>query len=59
MFSIFSKKNKIKRLEIKRRKLLEQSFHLSRTNRAASDKKVVEADDIQRQIYDLENLQQK
>lgn len=59
MFNIFSKKSKIKKLETKRQKLLEESFKLSRVNRTESDRKAAEADEIQRQIEDLEKMQEK
>ncbi len=56
MFGIFKKKSELEKLQEKYKKVLEESYKLSHTNRAASDQKAVEANDILKQI---ELLQQK
>ena len=43
MFGLFKKKSKEEVLEEKYKKLLKESFDLSKTNRSASDKKQAEA----------------
>jgi hypothetical protein len=48
-----SKKRKIKRLEKKYRKLLDESYKLSTKNRALSDEKSKEANDILNEIEKL------
>ena len=42
-------------LEKRYRKLMEESFKLSRTNRKKSDEKMAEAEEIQRQIVQTDN----
>lgn len=44
MFNLFKKKTEIEKLQEEYEKLMEQSFKLSTSNRAASDKKVEEAE---------------
>ncbi|MFT6865821.1 MAG: hypothetical protein ACJA08_000646 [Cyclobacteriaceae bacterium] len=53
MFNLFSKKPKLQTLQKQYQKLLEEAFNLSKTNRSASDKKVAEAEEIQKQIIQL------
>lgn len=43
MFGLFKKKSKEEVLQEKYKKLLKESFDLSKTNRSASDKKQAEA----------------
>jgi len=50
MFNIFKKKTKVEKLNAQYKKLLEESYKLSTTNRKLSDSKVVEADEILKQI---------
>ena len=51
MFGFKSKKEK---LEAKHRKLLEESYKLSHTDRAKSDSKAAEADEIRKQLDAME-----
>ena len=50
MFGIFGKKSEVDRLNSIYKKLLEESYKLSHTNRAASDRKAVEANDVLKKI---------
>lgn len=50
MFNLFSKKPKLPALQKKYKKLQEEAYTLSKTNRSASDKKVADAEEIQKQI---------
>jgi len=50
MFGIFGKKSELDRLNSTYKKLLEESYKLSHTNRAASDQKAVEADNVLKTI---------
>ena len=50
MFNIFKKKTKVEKLNAQYKKLLEESYKLSTTNRRLSDSKVAEADEILKQI---------
>lgn len=58
MFGIFRKKSEIEKLQIRYKKVLEESYKLSHINRAASDQKAVEAEQILRQIEVLNKKQQ-
>ncbi len=53
MFGLFGKKSEIDKLNSIYKKLQEESFKLSHTNRAASDKKAVEAEAVLKQIEQL------
>lgn len=53
MFGFFKKKSKKKQLEAKYKKLMEESYKLSHTNRAASSIKAGEADQILKEIEAL------
>lgn len=55
MFNIFKKKTKIEKLEIEYRKLLEDSYKLSTSNRKMSDTKRAEAEEILTHINLLRN----
>ena len=50
MFKLFNKGSKLSKLEKKHKRLLEESFKLSKVNRAASDQKAAEAEEVLRQI---------
>ena len=50
MFGLFGKKSEIDKLNSIYKKLQEESFKLSHTNRAASDKKAVEAEAVMKRI---------
>ena len=50
MFKIFKRKSKVEKLESKYKKLLEESFILSTTNRKLSDVKKTEAEKVLNQI---------
>ncbi|MCP4440208.1 MAG: Lacal_2735 family protein [Aureispira sp.] len=53
MFGLFKKKSKKEQLEVKYKKLMEESYKLSHTNRAASSQKASEADDVLKEIEKL------
>jgi hypothetical protein len=55
MLNIFKKKSKVEKLNTKYKKLLEESYKLSTTNRRLSDSKVAEANEILKQITLLKN----
>lgn len=50
MFGLFKKKSKEEILEEKYKKLLKESFDLSKTNRSASDQKQAEAQAVLKEI---------
>jgi hypothetical protein len=54
MFGLFKKKSAIDKLNDKYEKLLAQSHALSTTNRAESDKKYAEAQEILKEIEKIE-----
>jgi hypothetical protein len=54
MFGIFKKKSKIEVLENKYQNLLKESYKLSTINRKASDEKAAEADQVLKEIENLE-----
>lgn len=58
MFGLFKKKSPIRKLEIKHRKLLEEAFELSKSNRSVSDAKIVEAAAVMREIEILQSQSQ-
>lgn len=53
MFSLFKKKSPEEKLQAQYKKLLEESFKLSHTNRKLSDEKLAEANKILEQIEAL------
>lgn len=53
MFNLFGKKSNLITLQKQYKKLQEEAYNLSKTNRSASDKKVVEAEEVQKQIVQL------
>lgn len=53
MFGLFKKKDPIAQLEAQYKKLLEESFKLSKINRKESDAKAFEADQVLAQIEEL------
>jgi hypothetical protein len=53
MFGLFKKKTEKEKLQEKYRKLLEESYQLSHTNRSASDQKAAEAEAMLKQIENL------
>lgn len=53
MFNLFKKKSKLEKLEIEYRKLLEESYKLSTSNRKLSDTKAAEAAEILKRIESL------
>ena len=54
MFGLFKKKSRLDKLQDDYRKLLEESFKLSKTNRQESDKRQAEAQAILDQIEVLQ-----
>lgn len=55
MFGLFKKKSPADKLRAEYRKLMEEAFNLSKTDRTASDRKTAEADKIMSQIEALES----
>lgn len=55
MLGFLRPKSKKDKLENKYKKLLEEAFKLSHTNRTASDQKMAEANKLLREIEKLEN----
>lgn len=55
MFGLFKKKTPLEQLEQRYKKLLEEAFILSKSNRAASDLKYQEAEEIAHQMDALRN----
>lgn len=53
MFGLFKKKSEKEKLQDQYKKLIEEAYKLSHTDRAASDKKTAEADEILKQIESL------
>jgi hypothetical protein len=53
MFGLFKKKSERQKLEERYKKLLEESYKLSHTNRTASDQKAAEAEEVRLQIEKL------
>lgn len=53
MFKLFSKKSKLPALQKQYKKLQEEAYNLSKTDRSASDKKVAEAEEVQKQIVQI------
>ena len=56
MFGLFKKKSKAAILNDKYKKLLEEAFKLSTTNRKESDSKYAEADEVLKEIEQLKKL---
>ena len=50
MFNLFKKKSELEKLEVQYKKLLDESYKLSHTNRKQSDQKSAEANQILNQI---------
>ena len=55
MFGLFKKKSEKEKLEAKYKKLMEESFKLSKVNRAESDAKAAEANSVLEQIDKLKD----
>ena len=55
MFELFKRKSQVDKLEIKYRKLLEEAYKLSTSNRKMSDAKTEEANQILMEIDQLKN----
>ncbi|MGC6429470.1 MAG: Lacal_2735 family protein [Jejuia sp.] len=55
MFSFFKKKSKKEKLEEKFKKLMQEWHELSSVNRAASDKKYAEAQEIAKLLNDMKD----
>ncbi|MEM9142718.1 MAG: Lacal_2735 family protein [Bacteroidota bacterium] len=53
MFGFFKKKSEVEKLQEKYRKVMQEAFALSKSNRSASDAKYAEADAIQKEIEAL------
>lgn len=50
MFGLFKKKSPVEKLQEKHKKILEQAFQLSKSDRSASDKLYAEAAEIEKEI---------
>ncbi len=50
MFGLFKKKSQLQLLQVKYENLMKESFILSKSNRSAADQKIVEAEEIMKQI---------
>ena len=50
MFALFKKKSQLQLLQVKYENLMKESFILSKSNRSAADQKIVEAEEIMKQI---------
>lgn len=50
MFNLFKKKSELEKLEVQYKKLLDESYKLSHTNRKKSDQKSSEANEILNRI---------
>lgn len=59
MFGLFKKKSPIDKLEERRKKLLEESFRLSKTDRTAADAKFAEAENLLKEIEALSHTNSK
>ncbi|MCX7550314.1 Lacal_2735 family protein [Xanthomarina sp. F2636L] len=55
MFGLFKKKSEVDKLQIKYEKLMKEWHSLSTVNRSKSDEKYAQAQDIQKQIEQLQN----
>ncbi|MEP2936993.1 MAG: Lacal_2735 family protein [Gilvibacter sp.] len=55
MLGLFKKKSPIEKLSAERQRLLEQARKLSASNRKASDEMYFKADELDRQIAQLQN----
>ena len=55
MFGLYKKKTELEKLELQHKKLLEEAFKLSKTNRSASDQKQLEAQQVLDKIEALQN----
>lgn len=53
MFGVFKKKSALEKLQIEHKKVLEQAFKLSKTDRSASDALYAKANDIEKEIDQL------
>ncbi|MCX7744206.1 MAG: Lacal_2735 family protein [Flavobacteriales bacterium] len=57
MFSMFKKKSELEKLQEKYKRLMEEAYKLSTSNRMASDAKYAEADEISKRIEAIKNKQ--
>ena len=55
MFGLFKKKTEKEKLEDQYKKLLNESYKLSHSDRTASDKKAMEAEGVLKKIESLES----
>tara|TARA_R110000787_G_scaffold41071_13_gene101613 strand:- start:8804 stop:8968 length:165 start_codon:yes stop_codon:yes gene_type:complete len=53
MFGLFKKKSEKEKLRVLYKKLLNESYNLSTTNRKLSDQKAFEADEVMKQFEKL------
>lgn len=55
MFGLFKKKSEVEKLNDKYKALLKEAYDLSTSSRMLSDAKVAEANDVLKQMEQLEN----
>jgi hypothetical protein len=54
MFNLFKKQTPLERLEKSHKNLMEEAFRLSKIDRTKSDEKYAEAEEVAKQIEDLQ-----
>jgi len=59
MFGFFKKKSKLDQMKAEYKKMLEESYKLSTTDRKASDLKALEAEEFYKEIEKLEAAEKK
>mgnify|MGYP000361907287 CR=1 FL=1 len=55
MFGLFKKKTDVEKLQEKYKKVMEEAFKLQSINRSDSDKKYLEADNLLKQIEQIQS----
>jgi|TARA_B100000767_G_scaffold90956_1_gene87384 hypothetical protein len=55
MFGLFKKKTEVEKLQEKYKKVMEEAFKLQSINRSDSDKKYLEADNLLKQIEQIQS----
>ena len=53
MFGIFKKESELEKLQKQHKKLMQESFNLSKSNRSAGDAKFAEAEAVAKKIEEL------
>lgn len=55
MFGLFKRKSKKEQLQTRYKKLLEEAYQLSHSNRRKSDEKTAQAEEIRKQLEAMED----